>query len=457
MVSSSVDDLVHQLFFEILTEIVEFIKNSKNDDTLKTNNMDFQFRWTVSGFTYDDSGVHVEGIVPAKETGEEWSVLHGSVLQYFLKLPRVLKLEKLISDNYQLPKNYVFDGSLILFIDSAFKREWTSAEIKETVSNALKHLKGEKFLCNATVELIGIILQEPSVDLGSGIKIRQTSKNDINENFPIYPAQYDLSDQYPTAIMEVEMYAEHAIELKKRITHIISILRLFRVGSIRHRRFKIHSVMLDPWFGGGGISMETLDKSCAAHTYLVRQSDKECLEKFFGSIEDNAKKMSNTLSKKYKFATIAYDRYVDCLKNSSADRKIADAVMGLESIFLQKNNGELSFRLSLRVACLMKILNEDQLKVRDTIKDAYTIRSKFVHGDCIGSKDEEKLAKYGGRDAFIKKLLEILRIALVVSITMDMSKSDFIQILDKSLLEYCQEEVNRVVSNAQNILCTNKE
>ena len=60
-------------------------------------------------------------------------------------------------------------------------------------------------------------------------------------------------------------------------------------------------------------------------------------------------------------------------------------------------------------------------------------------------------------DAFIKKLLEILRIALVVSITMDISKSDFIQILDKSLLEYCQEEVNRVVFNAQNILCTNKE
>ena len=137
MVSSSVDDLVHQLFFKILTEIVEFVKNSKNDDTLKTNDMDFQFRWTVSNFTYDDSGVRVKGIVPAKETGEEWSVSHWPVLQYFLKSPRVLKLEKLISDNYQLPKNYVFDGSLILFIDSAFKREWTSAEIKETVANAL--------------------------------------------------------------------------------------------------------------------------------------------------------------------------------------------------------------------------------------------------------------------------------------------------------------------------------
>lgn len=148
---------------------------------------------------------------------------------------------------------------------------------------------------------------------------------------------------------------------------------------------------------------------------------------------------------------------MDCLKNSSTDRKIADAVMGLESIFLQKGNGELSFKLSSRVASLMKFLGRDQLNVKDEIKDAYTIRSKFVHGDCIGSKDEEKLKKYGGLDAFIKELLEILRIALVVSITMDMSKSDFIQILDRSLLEYCQEEVNRVVSNAQNILCTNKE
>ena len=219
----------------------------------------------------------------------------------------------------------------------------------------------------------------------------------------------------------------------------------------------MHSVIMDPWFGGGGMNIETLDNSRASHTYLVRQSDKECLKKFFCSIEDNAKKISYPSAKKDKFATIAYNRYVDSLKNSSTDRKIADAVMGLESIFLQKDNGELSFRLSLRVASLMKFLGEDQLNVRDKIKDAYTIRSKFVHGDCIGSNDKKKLKKYGGRDAFIKELLEILRIALVVSITMDMPKSEFIQILDKSLLEYCQEEVNRVVCNAQNILCTNKE
>ena len=319
MASSSVDNLVHQLFVEILTEIVEFIKNGKNNNTLKTNNMDLQFRWTVSDFLYDDSGVHNKGITITKETHEEnpilyWSDLHMTVTQHFLKLPRVLELEKLISDNYQLPKNYTFNVSLDLFIISALKHEWTSAEIKEIVDNALRHLKGEKFLCYATVELIGIILQEPSVDIGNMIKIRQTSKKDIDENFPIYPAECDVSKQYPTAIMEVEMYAKTATELRNRIKHIISILRLFRVGSIRCLRFKIHSVMLDPWFGGGGMNIETLDNSRAAHTYLVRQSDKECLKNFFVPSKTTLKKISNTLSKKDKFATIAYNRYVDCLK-----------------------------------------------------------------------------------------------------------------------------------------------
>lgn len=129
--------------------------------------------------------------------------------------------------------------------------------------------------------------------------------------------------------------------------------------------------------------------------------------------------------------------------------------MGLESIFLQES-GELSFRLSLRTACLMKILGKEPLKVRAMIKEAYAIRSKFVHGDYIDSKIQKKLEKYGGSDIFIQELLEILRIALVVTITMDMSKSEFIQILDKSFLEYSQEELSKVVSNAQSILCTNK-
>ena len=120
MAYSSVDNLVHQLFVEILTEIVEFIKNGKNSNTLKTNNMNFKYRWTVSDFTYDDSGVHNKGITITKETHEEnpilyWSDLHMTVTQHFLKSPRVLELEKLISDNYQLPKNPI-NASLQLFI-----------------------------------------------------------------------------------------------------------------------------------------------------------------------------------------------------------------------------------------------------------------------------------------------------------------------------------------------------
>ena len=53
----------------------------------------------------------------------------------------------------------------------------------------------------------------------------------------------------------------------------------------------------------------------------------------------------------------------------------------------------------------MKFLGRDQLNVKDEIKDAYTIRSKFVHGDCIGSKDEEKLKKYGGTRCFYQRTI----------------------------------------------------
>lgn len=457
---TDIDKQVRQLFIEILTDIYEFIKNGKNDDTMKTNNMDHKFKWTVKDFTYNDDGVHTNGIITTEMTKEDnpgayWYKLHTNVTRYCLKSPRVLDLEKLISDNYQLPENQT-GVSLQRFIQSALTNEWTDIDIKETVDDVLKYFKGEKFTCYAIVELIGIILQEQSIDLGCDITIGRTSQKDIDKNFPTYPADCDYSKQYPTAIMKISMQAKTPKELKDRIKRIIFILRLFSVGSIRDVRFKIYSGMTDPWFGGGGMNIETLDNSRQPHTYLVRQSDKECLKKFFCYIDYNLKKISNSSSKKDKSIIIVYNRYIDSLKNNSLDRKIADAVMGLEGIFLE-DDGELSLRLSLRVASLMKFLGKDQLNVRDMVKEAYNIRSKFVHGNCIESKDVKKLEKYGGPDTFIEELLEILRIALVVSITMDIPKTNFIQILDKSLLEYNQEEGNMVVSNAQNILCINKK
>ena len=69
------------------------------------------------------------------------------------------------------------------------------------------------------------------------------------------------------------------------------------------------------------------------------------------------------------------------------------------------------------------------------IRDAYEIRSKFVHGGLQDFKSKERLAeKYGNASNLIKKILEFLRLTIIVSISMDKSKDELISSIDESFL-----------------------
>ena len=87
------------------------------------------------------------------------------------------------------------------------------------------------------------------------------------------------------------------------------------------------------------------------------------------------------------------------------------------------------------------------------IRDAYEVRSRFVHGGTLDHDGTTKLEeKYESLSKFLLQLLDILRISIVVTLIMDIEKPKFIDLIDGSFLEKKYEvELEQILSNTRQI------
>jgi len=104
----------------------------------------------------------------------------------------------------------------------------------------------------------------------------------------------------------------------------------------------------------------------------------------------------------------------------------------LEALYLGRESGELTHRLNQRTAALLRQkTDENGPKIYQTVKDAYSIRSAFVHGN-VESKKRRKKA-HGLSEPILgyarKSLLIFLQLRKV------RSKKEFLNLIDKSLLD----------------------
>ncbi len=73
--------------------------------------------------------------------------------------------------------------------------------------------------------------------------------------------------------------------------------------------------------------------------------------------------------------------------------RIVHAWTGLESLFSPSDQGELRYRMSLYIACLLGGTPEERLKICRRIKKTYDCRSMIVHGSArMDPKNEKRIA-----------------------------------------------------------------
>lgn len=109
---------------------------------------------------------------------------------------------------------------------------------------------------------------------------------------------------------------------------------------------------------------------------------------------------------------LALRMFNECVQRP-IEEKLLFSIIGLESLYLSGDT-ELRLRLAIRIGMLMGLLGYDKALVYKDVLDGYKFRSNFIHGETIDSS---------GLDEIIHRIIEYLRLSLLVWLEVDSKKS----------------------------------
>lgn len=184
---------------------------------------------------------------------------------------------------------------------------------------------------------------------------------------------------------------ETELQLFNSSFHFDNIVKALRVlkssGVFRDRLISQEHQIFMP-FGSRKISFSR-NGDCAFQAPLsIGEDDVDQIKEYYDLIKNNSNKVIST----------AINRLSYGMERRTIEDKVMDFMIGLEALYLPNINTELSYRISLRVACRLHTTPTDRKDCFNFIKEMYSCRSKIVHGNA-NSFSEEK----------VDRLEEILR------------------------------------------------
>lgn len=262
---------------------------------------------------------------------------------------------------------------------------------------------------------------------------------------------------FSSAVLEFSMKAERQVlgiysdSIRHEIECCIDAMRLFKVGNVFVTYQSVtpisilnagHTESLEPPF-----DKSWKDKIDYEHTsnyeYTIQKNEEASFCKFFQKIKPLLKSIppKNYLSGNY--LDLALHRYKDSLLRSEVNvNRIVSAISCLEAL-LSNSQSEITYKISIHVAAILRCLGFDSIRVFEKMKTAYKIRSTVLHGSKLDKK----------RIAFSKnhthEVVNYARLCLLISIQLKnkFSKDQLIAKIDYSLINSKhQEELQKVIA-----------
>ncbi len=441
---------LQDLLEKLVQAICSIINDGLSSGTLKPQ-YERYFRWKVTEFDHD------AGVKKSAKGEELLKPYWGEVIEDIFQQVNNLNIYKdtivEISKNYQVEEDQStrYLRALIMKIsgDILERKFQTASDSAKYIVSFLKDLNGEKQEYRAEVQLSGLVLQPRSIKLDKDVILRKPVRKDFEKELDL-SMPHDWHEPDPTAFLNIRIYAEADVNsthsfrtfntLQNEIEKGVSVLRLFRVGAVQHLSFTTGT---DSVLNYGTVA-STSRKTIKADKYLLARKDVKTLKMFWSKVKGIELPISIPGEQKEpNELTIAYDRYSDSLEGGVIEKRISSAVMGLEALFLgeePKERGEPRYKLRLRVSKLLSLLGHNPSEVMYKMRDAYDIRSTYVHGNLISKKNRRKYENsYRDLNEFSKTIMDYLR-ASIVALLKRPRKTTLIQKLDDSFLDSNQEE-----------------
>ncbi|KKG75489.1 HEPN domain-containing protein [Methanosarcina mazei] len=320
------------------------------------------------------------------------------------------------------------------------EKEKFDRKAEELSLNYIRELKGMPIKYFGTVYLQGVVLELDQIQINDNVLLRRAKKEDFEYNAPaeyFVPRSFDY--HFSSAFLEIEIYGIGPVNLQNEISKLIVLLRLFKIGGITVIKYRIDS---ESFFSISGGTISSMYSDISFGKYTINEEHVIPLKHFWNLIytlipthlyEQN----------KVDHISIAYQHYTDSqTRKGILEQRIATAIMGLEAVLLKSDEkSELSYRLGIRTAKIFSIFSKNSIDIREAVKDAYHVRSVFLHGDKLPDSKKKKLtSKYGDLTNLFEKILDCLRDLLIMSFMVDIDKEKFIDLIDDSFID---EEKNK--------------
>jgi hypothetical protein len=432
---------------EVLTQLAELVRNEVHEGHYRPDQeLYYSYKVSREDFSINDQGfVHHQG-AETYLTQASWDRAVNSIFEGIKDAAPYSAALNLLTESYPNDQRVsVHLDTLVRHIARQYLIRLSGADpsaIQSLISTFLSDLDGVPTNFSGRVNIAGVIAAFPlEIQVPAAkIVLRPITPEDLEESIPSYALSFNrsLSNRLhiPPTIMEITALLVEGSEMQRIVERMIAILRLFRVQSVFYQSYSLGTSSLVRFGGGtlfsGGADID-LEKSSLSReessrftAFCSRLYDKVPADFFWAEphVVD--------------YRVIAYQRYCDALlHNGTTERRIANAVMGLEAILLgESESAEVTYKLKLRTAKLASFLGYDPLAVAAAVNDGYGIRSDFVHGSGISPKDRRRIDKaHTGMAQLARKLLDYLRVTLLATLTSAFEKKDLTRLLDEAMLD----------------------
>lgn len=237
------------------------------------------------------------------------------------------------------------------------------------------------------IPLHNFSLEATAININEKISIRKLSNTELNKNIENYTFTSDWAEKsfrkkinygivirYTTPLIE-DRYRKVCYTENDEID-IIKALHIFKFG---------HFSLVQPFFfslspksglnkgltySGSENTNNWTPKSDCSHTYYLKKVDHKKLKRFWEVYNKHKKELSLPIALLWQISTCDPFNYKMALINLST---------ALESL-LTKVESELSYKLSVRAACLLAKDKIERQEIRIVANYLYTLRSYYVHG-----------------------------------------------------------------------------
>lgn len=322
------------------------------------------------------------------------------------------------------------------------------------ISDYESYKSNNLIIWNIQIWLRNIYIESDAIEIDSNVLLRKPTKEELSfvsqKNYHFSELDQLTSRELPAgAVLSFTIQAGrrkpiglYPKKIKYEIETWLNIFSLFKPSNIivvsqtispvsifEYQISKNFEQPFDKFWQG---KVESKDTS--SYKFYLKREEEALFRSFVQDIKPIIKEITPESYLRGDPYDLAFHRYNDSLLKSEVNAyKVLSAITSLEAL-LSDGNTEITFKIRLRVAKLLSFFNFDAIKVSDKIRDAYTLRSKLVHGAKL-QENKKDLLEFARNHTH--EILYFNRICLLIFLFLKKKKEkdNIIKLIDNSFID----------------------